>query len=401
MNSTSQSSALAYVEKEAVREELHLVDPAAVQAADPVADPELAKQADDVAARVLRLDLNDHNAQEQTKVAFESMGVELQKEASRRSAMLKQPLNALIKRGEDGGDVANSLIDLKMQVEALDPAKLDFEAGWLGRLIGLIPGIGTPLKRYFAKYESASATIDAIVRSLALGQEQLKRDNITLADDQKAMRALTLKLERAIKLARLIDQKLSDALGVEIAADDPRHKFISEELLFPLRQRIQDLQQQMLVNQQGYLTTELVIRNNKELIRGVNRANNVTVNALQVAVTLALALANQKIVLEKIEAMTKTTEGLIAGTAERLKTQGVEIHKRASSTQLDLDVLKKAFDDIRLALDDIARYRQEALPKMAQSIIEMDELAVRSEEEIRKFEKAEKVSKDFSINIVE
>lgn len=401
MNATPQSAALAYVEKETVREQLDLVDPAAVQAADPVADPELSKQAEDVTARVLRLDLNDHGAQEQTKLAFESMGVELQKESSRRSAMLKQPLNALIKRGEDGGDVANSLIDLKMQVEALDPAKLDFESGWLGRLIGLVPGIGTPLKRYFAKYESASSTIDAIVRSLQMGQEQLKRDNITLADDQKAMRALTLKLERAIKLARLIDQKLTDALATEISSDDPRNKFISEELLFPLRQRIQDLQQQMLVNQQGYLTTELVIRNNKELIRGVNRANNVTVNALQVAVTLALALANQKIVLEKIEAMTKTTEGLIAGTAERLKTQGVEIHKRASSTQLDIEVLKKAFDDIRLALDDISRYRQEALPKMAQSIIDMDELAVRSEEEIRKFEKAEKVSQDFSINIVE
>jgi uncharacterized protein YaaN involved in tellurite resistance len=396
----AQSAQLAYADKQTVSAELGLVDPASIQA-DPTADPELDKQADDVAARVLRLDLNDTSAHEQTKAAFEGMGAELQKEASRRSAMLKQPLHALIKAGEEGGTVANSLVDLKMQVEALDPAKFDFQAGWFGRLLGLIPGIGTPLKRYFARYESASVTIDSIVRSLQLGQDQLKRDNITLVEDQKAMRALTLKLERAIKLARLIDAKLVDALATQVTSDDPRHKFISDELLFPLRQRIQDLQQQMLVNQQGYLTTELVIRNNKELIRGVNRANNVTVNALQVAVTLALALANQKIVLEKIQAMTQTTENLIAGTAERLKTQGVEIHKRASSTQLDIEVLKRAFDDIRAALDDISRYRQEALPKMAQSIIEMDELAVRSETEIRKFEKADKVSKDFSINIVD
>ena len=410
MNSTSQTQAplpapppaqsLVYAEKETVKDELGLVDPATVKA-DPVADPELAKQAEDVTARVLRLDLNDHEAQDQTKLAFESMGVELQKEAARRSAMLKQPLNALIKRGDEGGDVANSLIDLKMQVEALDPAKFDFESGWIGRLLGMFPGIGTPLKRYFARYESASTTIDAIVRSLQAGQEQLKRDNITLSDDQKAMRALTLKLEKAIKLAQMIDQKLSDALATQIPSDDPRNKFISEELLFPLRQRIQDLQQQMLVNQQGYLTTELVIRNNKELIRGVIRANNVTVNALQVAVTLALALANQKIVLDKIEAMTKTTENLIAGTAERLKTQGVEIHKRASSTQLNIEVLKQAFSDIRSALDDISRYRQEALPKMAQSIVEMDELATQSEQEIRKFEKAGQATKDFSINIVD
>ncbi len=141
-------------------------------------------------------------------------------------------------------------------------------------------------------------------------------------------------------------------------------KTIAEELLFLLRQRIQDLQQQ-LVNQQGYLTTELVIRNNKELIRGVNCATQVMVNALQVAVTLALALANQKIVLDKLKAVNTTTENLIASTAERLKTQGAEIHKQASSTQLDVEVLKKAFDYIRAALDDISRYRQEAFPKMA------------------------------------
>ncbi len=73
---------------------------------------------------------------------------------------------------------------------------------------------------------------------------------------------------------------------------------MQNDLLFPLRQRIQDLQQQLPVNQQGLLTTELVIRNNRELIRGVNRALNVTVYALQVAATSALALANQKIVLE-------------------------------------------------------------------------------------------------------
>jgi uncharacterized protein YaaN involved in tellurite resistance len=314
--------------------------------------------------------------------------------------MLKQPLTQMMKSGAEGSAVATSLIDLKMQVEDLDPHHFDLNAGWASRMAGYLPGIGTPIKRYFSKYESASTSIDAIIDSLKAGQEQLKRDNITLADDQKAMRALTLKLEQAIKLGQLIDQRLQDALATEILADDPRNKFISEELLFPLRQRIQDLQQQLLVNQQGFLTTEMIIRNNKELIRGVNRALNVTVSALQVAVTLALALANQKLVLEKVQAITSTTEKLIAGTAERLKTQGAEIHKQASSTQLNLDVLKQAFGDIRAALDDVSRYRQEALPKMAQSILDMDKMSQEAEAQIKKVEHAERATKDFPIEII-
>jgi len=118
-------------------------------------------------------------------------------------------------------------------------------------------------------------------------------------------------------------------------------------------------------------------------------------------VTLAMALANQRIVLEKVQAVTETTENLIAGTAERLRTQGTEIHKQAAGTMLDMDVLRKSFEDIRAALDDISRYRQEALPQMAQNILEMDKLAAESEETIRRMEGAEEAAKDFPIEITD
>jgi uncharacterized protein YaaN involved in tellurite resistance len=133
-----------------------------------------------------------------------------------------------------------------------------------------------------------------------------------------------------------------------------------------------DLQQQQAVAQQSVLTVEVIIRNNKELMRGVQRALNVTVNALSTAVTLALALENQRITLEKVKQVNQVTNDLIAGTAAKLRTQGVEIHKQAASTMLDMEVLKKAFQDIAAALDDIERFRSDALPAMHQSIQEMD-----------------------------
>ena len=396
----SQTQTLVFAEAETLRKELEFADPQAIHA-DPQVDTELAEQADDVVARILNTRAGDADAQERTRAAIEAMGSQLQKEAARRSQMLKQPVAKLYRHSEDGGEVANALVDLKVKVEELDPGKIDLEAGWFTRLLGRIPGVGTPLKRYFSRYESASTVIDAIVRSLKDGQEQLKRDNITLLDDQKRMRELTHKLERAVKLGQLIDSKLVDRLQTEIPDSDPRYEFIQNELLFPLRQRIQDLQQQLLVNQQGYLTVEMIIRNNKELTRGVNRALNVTVSALQVAVTLALALANQRIVLEKVQALSSTTSDLIAGTAERLKTQGVDIHKQASATQVDMDSLRRAFADIRIALDDIARYRKDALPRMAERILEMDRMAAEAGKTIDKMEHAEASTKDFPIEIID
>jgi len=397
-----QENALVFETKEKIKKELDLADPLSIGAeAKTISDPGLNDQAEDVVARILRTDMNSNEEQEKAKAAMESMGAQLQKESARRSAMLKQPIAKLMKDSEDGGKVAKSLVDLKLQVEDLDPAKVNLNAGFLTRILGYIPGVGTPLKRYFSRYESASTSIDAIINSLESGREQLKRDNITLTDDQAAMFSLTRKLEKTIELARLIDTKLQDKLDNELLADDPKHKFISEELLFPLRQRIQDLQQQLIVNQQGYLTTEMIIRNNKELIRGVNRALTTTVQALSVGVTLALALANQKVVLEKVQAINKTTESLISGTAERLKTQGAEIQKQASSTQLDLEVLRKAFADVEIAMNDISTYRQKALPEMAENIIEMDRMAEEAEKRIKDIRQAEDVTDDFPLEILD
>ncbi len=397
-----QESALVFETKEKIKKELDLADPLTVGAeAKTISDPGLNDQAEDVVARILRTDMTSNEEQEKAKAAMESMGAQLQKESARRSAMLKQPISKLMKDSEDGGKVAKSLVDLKLQVEDLDPAKVNLNSGFLTRILGYIPGVGTPLKRYFSRYESASTSIDAIINSLESGREQLKRDNITLTDDQAAMFSLTRKLEKTIELARLIDNKLQDRLDNELLADDPKHKFISEELLFPLRQRIQDLQQQLIVNQQGYLTTEMIIRNNKELIRGVNRALTTTVQALSVGVTLALALANQKVVLQKVQAINKTTESLIAGTAERLKTQGAEIQKQASSTQLDLEVLRKAFADVEIAMNDISTYRQKALPEMAENIIEMDRMAEEAEKRIKDIRQADDATDDFPLEILD
>jgi uncharacterized protein YaaN involved in tellurite resistance len=392
---------LIFADKEKLRTELDLADPFAVQEAGGRVDGKLQAQAEDVVARIVATDLKDSAGQQQVKAAVETIGMNLQKEAARRSAMLKQPLSKMMQDSEEGGAVARSLIDLKMQVEDLDPAQVNFEAGWATRMLGYIPGVGTPVKRYFSRFESASTTIDAIINSLEGGREQLKRDNVTLSADQQAMRDLTHKLERTIQLAQLIDSQLQSRLDNEVLQDDPRHKFISEEVIFPLRQRIQDLQQQLLVNQQGYLTTEMIVRNNKELVRGVNRALNTTVSALQVGATLAMALANQRIVLEKVEAINTTTESLIASTAERLKTQGAQIQKQASSSQIKVEVLKQAFADIKHALDDISHYRQKALPEMAANILEMEKLSKESEAQIRKIENAEETMGDFPLEIIE
>jgi uncharacterized protein YaaN involved in tellurite resistance len=353
---------------------------------EPEPTDELRAQAEAQVSQLLAIDPTNDDARTAARDAVDSMGRDLQTRSATRSRMLQAPLKEISHGTEDGGEVAKSLSDLRIEVEKLDPSGLDTEAGWFTRAIGRIPGVGTPLKRYFMRYESSQTQIDAIVHSLEKGRDQLKRDNVTLGDDQKQMRELTHLLADQIALAQALDAVVVDKLATEIGPDDPRRQFVEEDILFALRQRTVDLQQQLAVNQQGVLAVEIIIRNNRELIRGVDRAIDVTISALQVAVTVALALAHQKIVLDKIEAINTTTSAMIAGTAERLKTQGTAIHQQASGTMLDMESLRQAFADIDIALDEISRYRREALPTMAGTILELDQLTAESEAAIERME---------------
>jgi uncharacterized protein YaaN involved in tellurite resistance len=351
---------------------------------EPEVDEVIRTQARDYAERLI--DGLTENEREAGRAAVELMGRELQTRSAERSQMLQGPLKELSRGTEDGGPVAKSLADLRIQVEALDPNRIDFSPGWFTRAIGTIPGVGTPLKRYFMRYESTQTVIDSIIGSLEKGRDQLKRDNITLAEDQRMMREVTRQLADTIALGQALDEMIVYKLDREIGPDEDRRKWVEEDLLFAVRQRVIDLQQQLAVNQQGVLATELLMRNNLELVRGVNRALDVTVSALQVAVTVAMALAHQKIVLDKIEALNTTTSELIRGTAERLKTQGRQIQEQASSASLDMDALRAAFADITTAMDEISRFRRDALPQMASTIVEFDQLTREGEEAVERME---------------
>lgn len=365
---------------------------------------QLDQEAERFANEIVNMNLDEENSTDSFKNAINNFGLSIQEDCAHHSKMLKEPIRSFTQNSSEDSAIGKTLIDLTLKVEDLDPNKVQiFNDNVVGKFLN---SAKRQIKRYFAKYQSSQHIIDRIIKSLKEGKEQLQRDNAILKEDQVVMRGRTKKLEKAIVLGESIDKKLDFKLQREIEKESPLFNYVSDELLFPLRQRILDLQQQLAVNQQGVIALELIIRNNQELIKGVDRALNVTITALEVAVTVAQALYHQKLVLDQIDALNKTTSSLISGTASRLKTQGVAIQKQASSTQLSMEDLKSAFTDLNEAMVELSRYRQEALPQMALTIGELDEMTAKSEAIIQQMEKGNKASgegalKDINYNLLE
>jgi uncharacterized protein YaaN involved in tellurite resistance len=338
-------------------------------------------------AEIMTLDIDEFAKKEDILRSIESFGADSMKLAATKNSLLQVTVGNLYKNGDEGGLVAKGLMDLQRELKDLDPSLIDFtKTGILGKLFD-------PIRAYFAKYQKADSAIADIIVSLDKGNATLKNDNTTLGIEQQAMRDLTKKLMKEIQLGTLMDESIEKQIEAAKAGnEDPEKvKFVTEEVLFPLRQRFMDMQQMIVVNQQGVMATELVIRNNKELMRGVERAKNVTISALRISVMVAGALYNQKIVLKKIQMLNDLTNLFITSNAQMLKKQGAEIQKGSMEANISVETLKTAFADVMEALDSISTYKQEALPKMRDTINQFKELTAKSEEQIQQLEKGHKL----------
>ena len=277
-------------------------------------------------------------------------------------------LQAPVKEIRDGGisessTVSKSLIDLRKVVEQLDPSEESFGR----KLLGFIP-FGDKISDYFRRYESAQKQIDAIIRSLYNGQDELRKDNAALNLEKKHLWETMLRLNQYIYVAERLDVGVSATIAEVELTDPERATALREDVLFYIRQKHQDLLTQLAVSIQGYLAMDVILKNNLELIKGVDRATTTTVSALRTAVIVAQALANQKLVLDQITALNTTTSEMIVSTSRMLASNSAEIQKQAASASIGVEQLQTAFENIYATLDSISTFKVAALDSMAKTI---------------------------------
>ncbi|WP_438311972.1 toxic anion resistance protein [Streptomyces sp. HUAS TT3] len=280
--------------------------------------------------------------------------------------MLERAVRAL---GSEGGDaqgrVAGSLVELRRTVEDLDPR--DTPGRGARRLLAKLPG-GNRFRDHVAKYASAQTTLNKIVGALRSGQDELRRDNAALHTERARLWETMGRLQEYALLTEALDGAVEQRIAEAAYADPETADALRADVLFPVRQKHQDLLTQLAVCAQGYLAMDVVRRSNEELIKGVDRAATTTVAALRIAVMLASALDNQRRVTEQVGALRSTTEDLIRGNAEMLATQSGAVQRIAADPAVGAETLRAAFAQIYTTLDAIDTFKVQAAETMAATV---------------------------------
>ncbi|MEV7132602.1 toxic anion resistance protein [Arthrobacter sp. NPDC093128] len=293
-------------------------------------------------------------------------GQELVASSSTSSRLLERSSTSVAGAKKAGSSaqqhVAATLGELRSTVEDLTPNQADLSVG--RKILGIIPG-GNKLARYFQKYESAQTQLDNIIKSLMAGQDELLKDNAALAHEKTQLWETMQGLSEYAVFAKALDAATADGVrSLTVSGQVEAASKLDSDVLFPIRQRHQDILTQLAVSVQGYLAIDLIRKNNTELIKGVERARTTTISALRTAVIVAQALANQKMVLDQIDAINTTTNNMILQTSEMLRDQTGRIHQQAASSGVSVDTLQKAFDNVFQTMDAIDTFRSQANKNM-------------------------------------
>jgi uncharacterized protein YaaN involved in tellurite resistance len=293
---------------------------------------------------------------------------EIRRSAEASSRFLDRPTDAL-KQGPmaQGSHVSSALVALRQQVEDLDPSR-HLQHQRRGLINFRKVPFGIQVNDYFRRYQSAQHHIEAIVAGLYRGQDELLRDNAALEQEKAHLWTIKSRLEQYAHMAGALDEALTSKINGMQSTEPEKALALKEDALFYVSQKRQDLLTQLSVVVQGYLALDLIRKNNLELVKGVERATTTTVSALRTAVIAALALGNQKLVLDQVTALNTTTGNIIESTSQMLRQQTLEIANQAANATVSIEKLQAAFNNIYATIDTIDTFKLAALDSMRKTI---------------------------------
>ncbi|RSD16283.1 toxic anion resistance protein [Amycolatopsis eburnea] len=343
---------------------------------------DVAARADGFATRLAALDVR---SPEFTDLLDELLAVgeaDMRAAAGVAGTMLDRSLRS-VASPQDG--VTTSLTSLRRTVAELDPAKLPLTGR---KLLGMFP-VAAGAKRALDRYRAANEPVNALVVDLRGRQDVLRRDNAAIKGERERLWQVMGKLAEAAAFAEAVDGAVERQASVFDLTDPLRAQALRGDVLYPIRQRHQDLLTQLAVGAQGYLALDLVRKNNDELIRGVERAVSTTVSALRVALLVSGALASQRDVLDEVAALRATTDGLIRANTELLDLQSAEIRKAGSDPAVATETIRQSFDRIYASIDAIDGFRADAVRSMAATVESLSGEIRRAEDHLRRSHEGE------------
>jgi hypothetical protein len=255
--------------------------------------------------------------------------------------------------------------EMRGHLDALNPGK---EGDLLQpqKLLGIIP-YGNKLQSYFRKFQNAGGQMQKSMQALYAARDDMQRDVVEIEATRIKMWDGLQKLAAAVQFAQSLDSQLAGRVEALKVSDPERARALEQEVLFYVRQNLQDILTQQAVCTNGYLALDVLKKTGREMMNGCSRVATTGMSALAVAQTVARATGNQIKVMQMLSGVNSTIENLIAETGRQLNTHVEKTTQFASDPLLGIEKMKEMFDQTFKAMDAMDTFRSKMIDVMGQN----------------------------------
>jgi len=249
------------------------------------------------------------------------------------------------------------------------------------KILGVIP-FGNKLQAYFRKFDSAGDQIAKLLTQLRGAQDEVRRDVAALGEMEARLWEIMGKVKEAGLFAEALDQRLAGEVTRLKASDPLKAEALEQEVLFYARQAHSDLLAQQAVNVNAYRQVGVLKKTGRELINGCDRMATTGMSALATAQAVARATGTQIKVMEMLRGGSAAIGDLIEQTSVMLGNHVEKTGEFAANPVVAIDKLKAAFENTTKAIDNMDKFRSQALDAMAKNNAMLKELVDGAEKEI-------------------
>ncbi|MCR8683962.1 toxic anion resistance protein [Campylobacter ureolyticus] len=308
------------------------------------------------------------------------------------SVLLSNSLLSLEKiENNKTNSISKEILRLNDEFEKINPNNYNFKEN---KFLSFLPFITKPINRYLSKFKSVKESISSIISNLENSQKLLKEDNLALINDKKQYSEIAISLQRKSIVFKTLMQYLEKNLS-NLQSD--KKEFYEKSIILNLNKKLRSIYEILAVTRQGIFSTNLLINTNEELIENITNVKVVTKRAIEIGVSMAVCLENQKNVINAVNETKKFANEIILQNSNKMKDQSLEISQISGSSTLGLEVLKASFENIKEAINTMNLAKEQNLNKLRDEIKTFEELTKDFEEKIQKQEKENELKEKFKI----
>lgn len=286
-------------------------------------------------------------------------------------------------RNKDTGAAGGVLNDMIATLRGFDVDELKEGGGFLSRLFGS----ARPIVKILQRYEEVRGQIDSITDRLEDHKTRLMTDVAQLdrlyEANLKYFHDLADYIAAGEEALRRLDEeaipalaKAAEASGEMLKAQELRDLRARRD---DLERRVHDLKLTRQVAMQGLPSIRLVQENDKALIGKITSTVANTVPLWRTQLAQAVTIARSQEAGQTLKEATDLTNDLLKANAENLRQANKEIREQVERGVFDIEVVKKANDDLIATINESLQIADEGKRKR----VEAEKVLVQAESELK------------------